>query len=229
MPIKGVRNEPISVAIRVYNPSNALVKSFSVDSGIGPYSVSWNGRTSSGALLPSGTYRVVQTLVDGHGIRRAFTTNAGLSHKRIYYYAKTLVKLATSVAAVGHVRKGAVLTYSNGSIKVAANGAWAAAGWQFALPTATTYKSIRAGVYGYTSVPPSEVMTQNVAACDTTRWDISGFHSNKSMPYYTGWTTSSVSPAVSRCGTAARVAINTWFGYAKIYKVRVVVTYGLLQ
>jgi hypothetical protein len=231
LPITGVRNEPISVGIRVYNSSNKLVKSLAVASGTGPYSVSWNGRTSTGALRPSGTYRIVQTLTDSHGIRLVVTKYSTLSAKRLYYSTKTLSKLAYKASSVGSIFGGQVLKYSDGSIRIdGGGGGWAGVGWQFTLPSATIYKSIVFGVYGYSGVPPADMVAQNFVWCaKSATWDISCFDRDKSIRSSKGWTSRSISPASNRSGTTVRLAVSQYFGRTKVYKVRVVVTYGVLR
>ena len=228
--IKGVRNEPIAVAIRVYSSSNVLVKSATVASGTGAYAVSWNGRTSSGAVRASGTYRVVQTLTDSHGVRRVVTTSVSLSKKKLHYYTKTLSKLGSKLASVGHILGGQVLKYANGSIRIDSNGAWAAAGWQFTLPSATVYKSITMGVYGNATSPLNKMMAQSFTVCSYSPiWVLACFGQYQAIHSTKSWTTRSISPAYNRNGTTVRVAVSSLSGWAKIYKVRLVVRYGILR
>ena len=61
---RGTRLEPISVLIRVYRPTGALLLTRTIARGEGAYASVWNGRYSSGSLLPSGKYKVIQTLTD---------------------------------------------------------------------------------------------------------------------------------------------------------------------
>ena len=150
-------------------------------------------------------------------------------------YTKTLTKLASKATSAGHTGSGRVLKYSNGSIKVDANGGWAGVGWQFTLPTATAYRSISMGVYGYMSaqamgVPPGSMLAQDFSVCGySSTWDISCFNHSKTLRSSIGWSSRSLSPTLNRHGTAVRVAVSEYFGWMKIYKVRVVVTYGLLK
>jgi hypothetical protein len=62
--IKGTRGEKASTAISIYAPTGAKVRTFAVAAALGPYSVAWNGRNTSGTLLAAGEYKVVQTVTD---------------------------------------------------------------------------------------------------------------------------------------------------------------------
>jgi hypothetical protein len=230
LPIKGVRNEAASVSIRVYNSKNKVVKTLSVASGGGPYAVSWTGRTSSGTMLAAGTYRVVQTLTDVNGIRLVVSKNVTLSAKRLYYYTKTVGKLGSSLSSIGHSGRGRVLKYSNGSIKLDARGDWAAAGWQLTLPAAAVYKSMSIGVYGRSGIPIGYMGAQNFTWCGySSVWDTSCVDRVTSIHLTTSWTTRSVSPTANRHGRIVRIVASQFVGQTQIYKVRVIVKYGLLK
>ena len=230
LPIKGVRNEVASVAIRVYNASNKIMKSYSLGLTSGAYSVSWNGRTSSGSLLPAGTYRVVQTLTDTAGVNLVVTRSVSLSWKKIYYYTKTLTKLGSSYSSVGTSGGGKVTKYSDGSIRLYGGSGWAGTGWQFALPSAAAYKSISLGVYGSTGVPLGYLGAQNFTICSySSTWDIGCFDRWTALRSSTGWASRSVSTSANRHGTAVRLAVSQNGGSSRVYRVRLIVTYGLLK
>jgi len=59
--------EPARSRIDVYSPSGSLVRRVRFGFTTGVFSYTWNGRTSSGSILPAGRYRVVTTAVDLHG------------------------------------------------------------------------------------------------------------------------------------------------------------------
>ena len=139
--IRGVRSERASVAIRVYSPTGHLVKSAAVTAGTGPYAVSWNGRTSSGAMLAAGTYKVVQVLTDSTGSKLTVTSSVVLSGKR----------LATHTATITQKGSKYVLTEYTG-VTTSSTAGWAhwvgsvarpaGVAWQFNLPSAVTYRSL---------------------------------------------------------------------------------------
>ena len=59
---RGTRLEPLSVSISVKNANGSVVRTFTARTASGPYVWAWNGRTSSGAVLPAGVYTITQTL-----------------------------------------------------------------------------------------------------------------------------------------------------------------------
>jgi hypothetical protein len=228
--IKGIRQEPISVVIRIYNSTNHIVKGYTIPSGTGSYAAIWNGRNSAGTILASGTYRVVQTLTDDVGTRLVVSKNVTLSKKRLYYYTKTLTKLGKSVSSVGTLNGGKVTAYSDGSIRIYGGSGWAGAGWQFALPSAQAYKSIAIGVYGYTGVPAGQMGAQNFTLCAySSTWNTACFDRWTYLKGTKSWVSRSISPTDNRYGRAVRVAVSQSNGSSRVYKVRVVVTYGLLK
>ena len=62
--ISGVRDEPITVTIKIYSPTGKKIKTVAVASAGGAYSYLWSGRTSSGKIRAAGKYKIVQTLKD---------------------------------------------------------------------------------------------------------------------------------------------------------------------
>jgi hypothetical protein len=228
--IKGTRQEPSSVIVRVYNSSNHIVKGYTVTSGTGSYSVSWNGRNSAGTILAAGAYRVVQTLTDEVGTKLVVTKNVTLSHKKLYYYTKTLTKLAKSVSSAGTASGGKITVYSDGSLKLYGGMGWAGAGWQFTLPSAPVFKSISMGAYGYTGAPPGQMGAQNFNLCAySSNWNTGCFDRWTSLKTTTSWASRSLSTTANRYNRAVRVAVSQQYGSSRVYKVRVIVTYGLLK
>ena len=153
--IRGTRLEPISVTIKIYSPSGKKVRTMTRGASTGAYAYAWNGRLN-GKLLPAGTYKVVQVLKDAYGAKAKHTSYVKLVTKRMYWYRKT-VKVApgprnyqarstgdTSVLAApsGKSTKPVVMRNATG------NPAWIAAGYQFTLPSAKTYRSVSFRVTG---------------------------------------------------------------------------------
>ena len=58
---------PGSFTVRVRNSANILVRLFTVPSGTSPTSIVWDGKNSSGAIVPDGTYIVRVYPVDAYG------------------------------------------------------------------------------------------------------------------------------------------------------------------
>jgi hypothetical protein len=92
--LRGVPGEPLSVAIRVYSAAGRLVRSWSLATRTGPWSVAWNGRTASGVRVAAGRYRVVQALRDALGHTRTYTSTVAVSGKRLYWYSGTRTQYA---------------------------------------------------------------------------------------------------------------------------------------
>ena len=228
--IKGIRQEPASVAVRIYNSSNKPVRAFALASGTGAYSILWNGRNSAGTLLASGPYRVVQTLTDAAGTKLVVTKSVTLSRKKLYYYTKTISKLAKYASSVGTASGGKVTVYSDGSMRLYGGMGWAGVGWQLALPSAPVYKSLSMGVYGYSGAPLGQMGAQNFTFCAySSTWNTGCFDRWTSLKSSKAWASRSISPTTNRYGRTVRVAVSQTYGSSRVYRVRVIVTYGLLK
>lgn len=237
--IKGTREEPIAVTARIYSPGGSLLRTLSASTGSGAYSLTWNGRNSSGAVLPEGKYKVVQTLKDGAGTTRTSTHYVNLSKKRLYTYTKTILKAGSAITAKGTSGTGSVtLNTSSGYalLKSGSNG-WAGAGWEFTIPTAVIYKSIKFQVYAKRglSAPPTEIGMQNFGACPynaSSDWNVGCFDHLRPVGNRTStsaWYTSPGSVTANRAGTKVRGMISDPGGAVYVYKAQVVVTYQVLR
>jgi hypothetical protein len=230
---KGVRNEPASVAIKVYNSANKVVRTLSVATGSGAYSAAWNGRTSTGTLLPAGTYKIRQTLTDGKGIHLVVDKSVALSWKKLVYATTTITKYADAASSVGYEGSGYAVKYADHSVKAFAAGGWVGIGWQLALPTATTYKSLSIGMYGTSGTPIAHFGSQNFSWCAySSLWYEGCFDHMTAMRSTSaglGWASRAISPTYNRYGRTVRINFSQTSGSARIYKVRVVVTYGILK
>ena len=238
--IRGVRDEPISVAIKVYNSSNSLVRSASFALASGSYSYLWNGRNSAGSILPEGTYHVVQVLKDAAGTVKAYGNYVALSKKHLIYHTAYLTKLGSSFNSSGHVGSATVTrNTTSGYVKLAVPGDyvnWAGAGWEFVLPSAVLYKSMSFRVYGHVSSVPADsfVGAQNWGFCargDGTYWDESCFSAWHTVGLTTGgqvWSSTGSLSASYRYGRYVRGIVSAYSSTTYIYKAQVVVTYALL-
>lgn len=235
--IKGVRAEPISVAIRVYSPTGSTVRSASISRATGAYAYAWNGRTSTGTILATGKYKVVQTLTDAFGVKRTYTAYVNLSRKVLVTHTAYVTRLGSSLTTKGTGGSGTVtVSTTAGYAKLKAGTGWALAGWELYLPSATIYKSVSFQVYAKTvlSAPPAYIALQNFTTCprvtgtwwDTCfdRWKGIG-NSTESLAWYT---TSSTS-AANRSGRYVRGLVDVTFGITYVYKARVKVVYAALE
>jgi hypothetical protein len=235
--IKGSRQEPISVAIRIYSPTNHLVRSTSLATGSGAYAWAWNGRTSSGAALASGKYKVVQTLKDGSGGTRAVTSYVTLSSKRLSYRTISVTKNATSMTAKGTVGSASITGSSSGMIRMSvgtSGSSWAGVGYQFTLPSATVYRYLTLQVYSKMPLwaAPNHFGLQNFHTCAySSTWHEECFDHWGSVGNDTNtltWKSAGGSPSVNRYGRTVRGMVGIYAGTAYIYKVRIKLTYGVL-
>ena len=121
--------------------------------GAGPYAWAWNGRTSRGTALPAGVYTITQTLTDPYGShpRTVKTSKVTLSLRKISWSTVTVNAQPgprcfqfTSGDGVGAYSCG-----SSGALSLAGSaGHWPGVGYQFQLPSADAYRSIRVEVLG---------------------------------------------------------------------------------
>jgi hypothetical protein len=168
--IGGTRNERLGVTIRIYSPAGKLLTTRSFPAAPGPYTFAWNGRTSAGAILPAGRYRVVQVLADPSttpALTKTWTSYVTLSAKRMTW------KTVTFEVAPGPRNYrfssgqgvGASSTSSAGPLVLAgAAGGWPAVGYEFTLPAASAYREVRFQVLGAASGTASTLGLQ--------RWSI---------------------------------------------------------
>jgi hypothetical protein len=208
--IKGNRQEPASVSIRVYSPSGTLVRSASVPKATGSYSYAWNGRTSSGSQLAAGKYKVVQTLTDATATKRTVTSYVTLSSKRLVYTSTTIER-----------------TYSQASKRTSS---WIA--WQFTVPAATVYKSMVFSVYGRSrTVPGGSIGAQDFAVCPySTYWSPTCVTRSADLGISTAWYSRSLHTTYDRHGRYVRgYAWADYAGTAQVSRARLKVTYGVLK
>jgi FlgD Ig-like domain len=238
--IRGTRNESIAVVIRIYRPTGALLRTISIAKGTGAYSFAWNGRSSSGAMLSSGKYKVVQTLTDEGPVVKAFTSYATISAKKLVIKTTYVTKKGSAISARG--------TDGNGSISTSTSGGYTklvgryptgstVVGYQFTLPAAVVYKSIafQVSTKGALRIPPNEIGLQNFKTCAyaSGAWDIGCFDHWKGFPSSgsssLSWTTTSGSATNNRQSRTARGAVSVINGTMYIYTARIKITYGVLQ
>jgi hypothetical protein len=240
--IRGTRNEPISVSIKIYSPAGSLLKSVAIPSGTGAYSYGWYGRNSAGTIYAEGRYRVVQVLRDAAGTTYTQTVYLTLSKKKLYSYSATITKYGSSVTAKG-TALGGTITLSSTShyaklVAPSTGSSWAGAGWELTLPSATIYKSFYVKVYGRHSGATgyTALGAQNFGTCAyvaSATWNEGCFSAWKQIATTSGTTlhtygTAALSSAY-RHGNRVRLIVSSYGGTTYIYKAQVYVTYGILK
>ncbi len=150
---RGIRSERLALAIEVRSAAGAIVRRHSAGTAAGAYAWAWNGRTSKGVLVPAGRYTIVQTLTDPYGLRprRTVTSDVTVSLRKIRWTTKAIT--ASPGPRCFQFSSGdGVGSYSCSStapLLLAGNsGAWPAVGYEFRLPSAAVYRSIRVEVQG---------------------------------------------------------------------------------
>ena len=86
--IGGTRTERLSVTIKIYKPTGSLLTTRTFTAGTGAYWYTWNGRYSSGTMLPAGRYRVVQTATNSSStpaLAKSWASFVTLSSKRMVW------------------------------------------------------------------------------------------------------------------------------------------------
>ncbi len=229
--IAGHRSEAITVAIRIYNPDNKRVKSVTRALDTGSYGYTWNGRTSSGKLLPAGRYRVVQALVDAAGTSKAVTRYVTLSHKRLVTRTASVTKLGKAASA----GSGNLKYNSAGTMSMKAGTNDAVAGWQLKIPSAVIYKRVafRVDAAAPYAAPPTLIAMQNFNWCKrSSSWSASCFNRVKDIGSSSGsrrWYAVKGSVTANRSGQYVRGLVYVSSGRVLVYRVQVEVVYQVLR
>ena len=106
--IRGEREEPASVSVRIYDGSNRLVRSLSKTRADGGYALNWDGRKTAGTRAAAGRYRVVQTLQDTAGNKKTYTSYVNVSNKRLRWYTSSATKSGEGFNWSDHTALGSV-------------------------------------------------------------------------------------------------------------------------
>ena len=247
--VRGSRLEPLAVSIAIYSPTGARVRTKTFARASGSYAYTWNGRTSSGTILAAGRYRVVQVLADAYGARRTYTSYVALSRKRMYWYTKTLyvsagprnyqMRSTTNTAVLSP--PSSTTSGALGMVNRTSSPTWIAVGYQFSLPSASTYRSLSFQVRGrWTGATAPKI---GLIPWSGGSWFAAVYHLTRpratmgtSTTSYYAQTLTSLGGIVS--GRSVRAAIDSFaapsgygpgpFGYS-ITSVRLVVRYGILK
>jgi Bacterial Ig-like domain (group 3)/MBG domain (YGX type)/FlgD Ig-like domain len=259
--IRGTRNEPLSVTITIYSPTGSKIRTKTYTRAAGSYAYTWNGRYSSGSVLPSGRYKVVQKLADAYGAKKSYTSYVSLSRKRMYWYTKTIYASPgprnyqmrsttdTKLLSSWSTTSSTPLVMQNLSIDSTDTEwkKWIAVGYQFTLPSASTYTSVsfqvkQAAAWTGTTAPSIGLIPWNGGDWGSIYWGSSGTKSRARTAMGTSTTTYYAQTLTSltgiRSGRYVRAAIDSYtassggspgpFRYS-FAAVKVVVKYGILK
>ncbi len=143
--IRGSLRESASVVIRIYGPTNKLLRT--VDLGRrapGAYVYGWTGRTAAGTPFAAGTYRVVQRLTDTAGNVLTATSKVAVSAKRLHWHSATITLAGGRYDAVGDPGNGSVSRAASpygGGVRLSSGTAGVAVRYPFTLHSAVAYGS----------------------------------------------------------------------------------------
>jgi hypothetical protein len=237
--ISGNRQEPLTTTIRIYRPTGSLLKTVVLARASGAYAYAWTGRDSSGAALPEGKYKVVQSLTDGY-TTKAVTSFVNLSRKKLIWHSATITKKGSAISSYGTGGNGSVAVNSAGTLRLKAPSPFydaAAAGWQFGLTTGVAYRQIQVGVYASHQLiagGQTSLGSQNFATCaydPTADWYDSCMDSWKSVGNSFGttvWYSTKALTSTHRYGRTVRSFIVAYGGTTFVYKARVTYQYATL-
>lgn len=150
--IKGSLGEPAAVLIRIFSPTNALVRTANLGNRpTGAYAWAWNGRNTAGTLLAAGKYKVVQRITDGVGNVRSATSYITLSRKKLIWSTHTITKYGSQFPAYWDPGSGSVSaaksSYSRG-VRISSGTSIAGVRYTFTLRSAVVYKPLTFKVLG---------------------------------------------------------------------------------
>jgi Bacterial Ig-like domain (group 3) len=229
LPVGGHREERIRVDIKIVNSSWRTIRTWSIRPGTGRYEWAWNGKVD-GKIVREGTYRIVQTLTDGAGSRKRVVDEVALSHDRLVYQSVTLSRPAAQLSAKGTSGGASVTARSDGTVLLdGKNKGRAVAGWEFTLPRAKVYKSVRFSAHGSSGAPPAGVGVWSFSQCGPTAgWHVGCFEHGGTLPPFAEWESVTLRQK-HRSGRIVRGAVDIYLGRATVNAVRVTVTYGVLR
>jgi FlgD Ig-like domain len=237
--ISGSRQEPLTTTIRIYRPTGSLLKTVALGKASGAYAYAWTGRDSSGAVLPEGKYKIVQSLNDGY-TTKAVTSYVQLSRKHLIWHSAAVIKKGSAISSYGDAGNGSVAVNSAGTLRLKAPSPGydaAAAGWQFGLVSGISYRQIQVSVYAshpLTAGGETRLGSQNFATCGYNAggdWYESCFDSWKSVGNSfgsTAWYSTKVLTSTHRYGRTVRSFVVTYAGTTFVYKARVTYQYATL-
>jgi hypothetical protein len=237
--ISGFRDEDISGTVKIYKPSGALIKTFTIPFVGGFYSVTWNGRNDAGTVYPEGKYKIVHGLEDGNGNTKTVTQYVTLSKKKLIWHSDTITKNGSAFTAKGKDGDGSVAVNSaNHSVRLRTpdgfGGDWSAVGYQFSLK-GIAWKAVKVGVLttrGLVGGPVARVGAQDFDDCSYVvgSWSEGCFDTWKSIDFSNSkiWTSTQTLAARHVANGKVRSLVSNGSGTTYIFKARVVYKYATL-
>jgi len=225
--IRGRTDERTSITVGIMNAAGKRVRGIGLGTRLGAYSTTWNGRTSSGTIVPDGPYTVVQTLTDQRGNRMVVSSPLTVSSKRLVRLIDIQVRDGVDYDREGTEGFGLVIDRdSDKSVHVYGNqGAdWAFVSYEFTLPSARTYRTVRFEVMGEAQAGRTGAL---LALLDTSGEQVAEVKTGTANARYA--VTAGATAVNSRRVFATVTANGSDLGALRVFSVRLVTTYEVFR
>jgi hypothetical protein len=193
--INATRGETASASIAIYNPAGSKIRTLTVPSGIGAYSVAWNGKNTAGTLQAAGKYKIISTVTDTSGNKLSDTRYVQLSHRKLV--TKTFTQTLDAgkytqlqVAGTGGASR-AQSTYTGGLFMTSGSTGTVAAVYSFSAPAAVSYTSVSFKVIGKGAANTMDVGLQDWTVC--TSYSTTCITATRPGPHSSGTASATVS------------------------------------
>jgi flagellar hook assembly protein FlgD len=170
MPVTFGVNERATTVLTIRNAARHVVLTLTSVHNPGRVTLTWNGRSANGRMVPSGAYSWQVKLTDAvgnHGLTRVHWVT--VSAKRLYTKNATIFRNGDSYTTAGGSDPScaeadpSLSDYPHGvwlaNTCLYGNGDVAAAYYRVTVPAATIYSHFTVQVYGFSVAPPSSMTT----------------------------------------------------------------------
>jgi FlgD Ig-like domain len=207
--------ERCSGVIKIYDAKNKVVRSITIGPTTGnPYRKTWDGRTSSGALVASGVYRVSHQLKDALGNSKIVNQTLTLSHRSVRWVSTSTSKYGANYSAVfkgGSGKTSTTSSYTKGRrISGGSGSGYAALRYVFKLHSGLAYRSVKANVLGRGTTSSSRaILAWYTAGAGALVGPKYGWYS------HAGSASTDVVAGIARFDVEADGPMSGWFDIAK--------------
>ncbi|WP_088319513.1 S8 family serine peptidase [Kineosporia sp. R_H_3] len=175
-------SEKATVSLTVRNAAGTAVRTISAGQRTGTVSIAWDGRSTSGALVPAGKYTWRFTVTDLGGNRKASAV-AAVTVSRLEVVAATMTKSLTGSKAYDWGGTATCATVVSATSTYAPTGRWlknncatsasenALAWFSFSVPAAIRYKTIKITTTGRSHSAPA-TLGAGVFSTQTNEYDV---------------------------------------------------------
>lgn len=167
--IRATRGEEASASIAIYNPAGTKIRTLTVPSGTGLYSVAWNGRNTAGTIQPAGKYKIISTVTDTSNNKLSDTRYVTVSSKKLV--TKTFTQTLDAAKYTQLLKSGTgtasktSTAYTGGLKMTSGSNGTVAAVYSFSAPSAISYTTVTFTVIGKGATNTMDVGLQNWTVC----------------------------------------------------------------